>query len=323
MEKTPKVFAVCTDQDFLEKYNGTGPINAEKAEELKRKADALYIDISFTCAGHNNDGSACTAQLKPLKTVTKASLLLIKGTEHASGCEYSQLTTSTRQQLSYRVGNFSLVTFHEAISKGKPYKNQMLDERMIDAQNLRELYKKLKHASLNDTTQDKFQIKNIILDSRTFLLHRCREAQIDNHPALVLCMTTPLYTQVKQVETYYGMKAIILQDPFFAEKNNPALRIHFILLFDDSHNSVRTTCENEVFKVARKHPDDDPEIGHISNNSIFLVEAEWKKITDQAFLNTIDCHLAYCGLITNKKQMTRLEHSNSLEDPRLMFDRTV
>lgn len=321
---SPKAIAVCDDNKFLEDLKGTGEIDAAKAEELSRKAKLRHIDISFTCAGTGDNGMRCTAQLHVLKNFDTPSFILIKGSEHCRGCIYDINEDSLVRHLSFKLSNFNLMDFHTAMEKGKPYVNPALPKStgLIDAQNLKELYSKLKASDLSRVTQDDYAVKDIIIDSRTYMLHRQMKASIDGHPSLVLGLTTPLYDNIRALvtdETYPN--ALILQDPFISQNNNPWTRIHFILQFDSKHNSAFKECSNAIIKVAKKQSN-APQTEHMTNNAIFLVEAVWERIESSELLEKLGCRMAFKGVITNKRQFTQLDGMTSAEDPRQLYDRT-
>ena len=211
------------------------------------------------------------------------------------------------------------------MAKGKPYTNPSISEStgLIDAQNLKEFYSKLKDSDLNRMTQDGYAVKNIILDSRTNMLHRQKRASLDRHPILVLGLTTPLYENIRALftdETYPN--ALILQNPFIRPNNNPWNRIHFILLFDSKHNSAFNECTNAIIKIAKKQ-NNASTTEHMTNNAIFLVEAVWERIESRELLEKLGCKMAFKGMITNKRQFTQLDRITSAEDQKLLYDRTA
>ena len=321
---SPKAKAVCDDKKFLEDLKGTGEIDAAKAEELSRKAKLRHVDISFTCAGTGYDDERCAAQLQVLKNFDTPSFILVRGSEHCKGCIYDIKEEPPSRHLSFKLSNFNLVDFHAAMAKGKPYMNPAIPESigLIDAQNLKELYSKLKASDLNRVTQDGYAVKNIIIDSRTYMLHRQKRACIGGHPALVLGLTTPLYENIRALvtdETYPN--ALILQDPFISPNNNPWNRIHFILQFDSKHNSAFNECNNAIIKVAKKQ-NDASRTEHMTNNAIFLIETVWEKIESKELLKELGCRMAFKGVITNKRQFTQLDGTTSAEDTKLFYDRT-
>ena len=320
---SPKAIAVCDDMEFLEKFKGTGEIDAAKAEELIRKAKPLHIDISFTCAGTGDD-VRCTAQLQVLKNFDTPSFILVRGSEHCKDCIYDIKEEPPVRHLSFKLSNFKLEDFHSAMAKGKPYINPVIPEStgLIDAQNLKELYSKLTASALDMRTQDDYAVKNIIIDSRTYMLHRQERACIDGHPALVLGLTTPLYRNIRALvadETYPN--TLILQDPFISLKNKQRNRIHFILQFDSKHNSAFKECSNAITKISKKQ-NGTPQTEHMTNNTIFLIETVWERIKSKELLKSFGCEMAFRGVITNKKQFTQLDGTTSAEDPRQLYDRT-
>ncbi len=319
---SPKVIAVCEDRHFLSGLKGDGVIDARKAEELARKAAERHIDISFTCAGTGHGKRKCKAQLKPLKNVSTPSFLLVGGSRHCRGCEYDIETPLPARQLSYRLENFSISDFHESVAKGKNYINTVLAQTAIrDAQNLDELYRKLRNARFGEVTADGYKAEDLIVDSRTYMMHRNGYADINGHPALVLGITTPLYGRTDLFQNDEYINALILQEPFIAPGNKPENRIHYILQFDKRHNSAYKECHEAIIKIAKRNPDNNDEADRRTNNTIFLVEAVWKKIDDRGLLRKLGCKIAFSGVITNKKQFTALKSTITEEDERFFSDR--
>ena len=322
--KSPKVIAICEDKHFLSVLKGDGVIDARKAEELARKAAERHIAISFTCAGTGYGKQKCKAQLKPIKNISTPSFLLIGGSRHCRGCEYDIVTQIPAMQISYRLDNFSISDFHESVAKGKNYINAILDENtMRDVQNLDELYKKLINAKFGDMTADGYKTENLIVDSRTYMMHRNGYADINGHPALVLGITTPLYNRTDLFQNTEYTNALILQEPFIAPGNNPENRIHYILQFDKRHNSAFNECHNAIIKIAKRNPDYNNESDRKTNSMIFLVEAMWKRINDKDLLYKLGCKQAFSGVITNKKQFTALKNTTTEEDERLISERII
>ena len=333
--KSPKVIAVCEDKQFLAALKGEGEIDAAKAEELARKAKEKHIEISFTCAGKGNQNIRCSAQLQPIKHLDKPSFLIVKGSFHCPGCEFNIIDNTKPAHLSYKLSNFSITEFHKAIAKGNPYNNPALEEKhesakygapkekqeMIDAQNLKDLYRKLTSSRLETKTQDGYEDKELIVDSRTYMLHRQGFSSIHGHPALILGMTTSLYKNIGIMKSGDVANALMLHDAFVSP--NKECQIYYILQFDKNHKSAYQQCYNEIVKVAKKDPFHDDEEKRMRNNAIFLVEAEWERIMDENLLKELGCKLAFCGFITNKKQFTKLDKTLSVEDDRLLCERAA